>query len=960
MLHMKKNLSSMSVKISKSISTCLLLLFALPLLAQQIRTTEEALSDPEGAIPTDPNVKIGQLDNGLTYYIRQNPKPEDKAELRLVIKAGSILEDEDQQGLAHFVEHMAFNGTKNFAKNELVSYLQSIGVKFGADLNAYTSFDETVYILPVPTEDEETLNKAFQILEDWAGNLTFDPEEIDKERGVVIEEWRRGLGASERLRQQYFPKLLKGSRYVDRLPIGKKEVLENFDYETLKRFYQDWYRPNLMAVVAVGDFDPAQIEQKIKQHFGRLENPETLKERKTYDIPGHQETLVSIATDKEESFTQVQVIYKHGPEPVETVEQYRNTVVHQLYNGMINQRLSELTQQAEPPFIFGSTSYGPFLGDINAYTAFAVAGDGGVDKALKTLLEESKRVLTHGFTQSELERYKKQMLASMEKAYNERDKTESGRYVGEYIRNFLDDEPIPGISFEYEFMQKYVPEVSLDEVNALAQNWITETNRVVIITGPEKEGVEMPTEEEVRQVLNEVGQMDISPYEDALTATELMEQTPAPGSVASQNEREHGITELVLSNGVTVVLKPTDFKNDEILMSAFSPGGASLYPDEAYYSATNADGIVVESGVKDLSSTDIDKLLTGKNVRVAPYISSLTEGFSGSATPKDVEAMLQLLHLYFTAPRQDMQAFQSYVNKNKMIYSNLLSNPQYFFLDKVSEIMSQDHPRGGGFPSAEDWDSIDYEQAFEIYSERFTDASDFTFVFVGNFDVEEMKQMLLPYLGSLPDTDRDENWKDVGVRYPEGKIDEKVYKGTDPKSQVTINFTGYFDYDKKLVYHMSSMTDILKNRLIDVVREEESGVYSISAGLSAQRRPIGSYRLNIQFPCAPENADKLSQLAIAEFEKLRSEGPAEKDLEKIKEAQRLEMKENLKQNRYWLNKILNAWQYNEDLTDMLDYEERIAALTAKDIKKVAKKYFDIDEYVKITLLPEGFEQGQGR
>jgi len=934
-----------------------LLLMSATVQAQVISTGQEVSKDLKSSLPTDPNVKVGKLENGLTYYIRKNSKPENKAELRLVVNAGSILENEDQQGLAHFVEHMAFNGTKNFKKNELVSYLQSIGVKFGADLNAYTSFDETVYILPVPTEKDETVAQAFNILEDWAHNVTFEGEEIDKERGIVIEEWRRGRGADQRMRDQYFPILFKGSRYAERLPIGTKEILENFEHETLKQFYKDWYRPDLMAVVAVGDFDPATIEKQIKEHFAGIPKPNSPRKRETYDVPGHKETLVAIATDKEATFNQIQLIYKHGEEETDNIGDFRRDAVYSLYNGMINQRLQELTQSPEPPFVFANTSYSGFIGSVNAYSAFAVVGPNGIEKGLSTLIQENNRVLKYGFTQSELDRYKQQMLASYERSFNEQEKTESRVYASEYIRNFLDNEPIPGISFEYKFMQEYLPSITLEEVNALAKKFITNENRVVILTGPEKEGMEMPSEDEVLSIVEKAENEAVTAYEDGLSATAIMEERPAPAKVVSSTEKPQGVTELVLENGVTVVLKPTEFKNDEILMTAFSPGGSSLYSDADYQSASNADGIVAESGVAELSAVDIGKLLTGKNVSVSPSIGSYSEGFSGSATPKDLETMLQLLHQYFTNPRKDAKAFQSYITKNKQLYGNLLANPQYYFINKQQEIIYQGHPRAGGFPSAEDWERVDFEKAFEIYQERFADASDFTFVFVGNFDVEEMTEMLRAYLGNLPKTDRKESWKDTNMRYASGMVEEKVYKGTDPKSQVTMAFAGYFDYDRELAYKMRSISEALNIKLIENIREKESGVYSIGASFSASRTPVGSYRLNISFPCAPENAERLSKLALDELKKIQKEGVTEEDLEKIKEAQRQDMKVKVKENRYWLSTLRSAYTYGYDIDDLLNYEEKIESLSAKELKKVAKKYFDTDEFIKIMLMPET-EQGK--
>ncbi|MEL7004846.1 MAG: pitrilysin family protein, partial [Bacteroidota bacterium] len=679
----------MKLKLSLILHTLVLAFLSSNLLAQEMKVAGQL----DSKLPVDPKVRVGKLDNGLTYYIRQNEKPEDKVELRLVVNVGSMLEEDNQRGLAHFMEHMAFNGTKNFEKNELVNYLQSVGVKFGADLNAYTSFDETVYILPIPSDDEEILDKGLLVLEDWAHNIELSEEEIDKERGVVIEEWRLGRGANQRMRDEWFPVMFQDSRYAERLPIGKKEVLESFDYETLRKFYKDWYRPDLMSVIAVGDIDPDVMERKIKERFSRIKASKNPKERKFYEVPNHKETLVSIVSDKEATFTQIQLIYKQENEETETLQNFRRQAVYSLYSGMINQRLDELKQSAEPPFFIASTGFGQMVRTKSNYSSFAVVGQDGIDKGLMAIALENERVRRYGFTQGELDRYKKTLLNRFEKSYKESDKTESGRYAGEYVRNFLTNEPIPGIAFEYDFYKKVMPSISLAEVNALSKDWITQENRVVVITSPEKEGIDLPTKEEILRTLDQATRADVKPYDDGVTASTFIENKPESGKVQSVVElKTVGAKELTLSNGVKVVLKSTDFKNDEILMSAFSYGGQSLYSEEEGPSASNASGIMAESGVKDFSSTDITKMLSGKTVRVSPYIATLSEGFNGSTSPKDLETMLQLVHLYFTAPRKDAEAFESFKSKNKMLFQNLMSNPNFYYSEEVSKILTQDHP----------------------------------------------------------------------------------------------------------------------------------------------------------------------------------------------------------------------------------------------------------------------------
>ena len=935
----------------KNLLALLLLIgcFSTPVLSQEINISGD-LNNP---LPVDPNVKIGTLENGMTYYIRKNTKPEKRVEMRLVVNVGSLLEDDDQQGLAHFIEHMAFNGTKNFEKNEIVSFLQSIGVEFGADLNAYTSFGETVYILPIPIDDEAVLDKGLLILEDWAHNVTFSDEEIDKERGVVIEEWRLGQGADQRMRDEYFPILFKNSRYAMRLPIGKKEIIENASYDAIKRFYKDWYRPDLMSIIAVGDIDVDEMESKIKTRFGSLKNPPKARERTIYSVPDHEQTFVAIESDKEAAFTMIQLLYKADILATTTLKEYRRDATYQLYNGMLNIRLRELTQSAEPPFIFASTSFGGMVRTKSAYTSGAIVGQDGIEKGLLSLIEENERVRQYGFTQGELARFKKVVLNRYEQSFNERDKSESASYAGEYIRAFLTNEPIPGIAYENKAIKALLPGIALEEVNALADQFITKENRVVIITGPDKEGVVQPTEEEVLAMLNAAGEMKVEPYAEENLGTAIMSTLPVAGTVASSKSIEDlGITELTFANGVKAVLKPTDFKNDEILMSGYSVGGSSLYSDTDSYSADNATDIIIESGVADFSAVNLQKMLSGKTVAAAPYISTLSEGFRGNAAPKDLETMLQLVHLYFTSPRKDSIAFQSFIMRNKMLMGNLMSNPQFYYADQSSRIMTQNHPRGGGFPTIEDLDKINFDKAFDIFKERFANAGDFTFFFVGNFTVDGITPLLAQYLGSLPVTDRQETWKDLGVRPPKGVVQEVINKGTDPKSMVTINFTGEKPYDKQSNYYLRSLGEILSIKLIEILREDKSGVYGVGASGSSSKYPYESYTMRISFPCGPENVNDLIAATMAEIENIKANGVSEEDLNKIKETQRRDREEGLKENRYWLSQIGGYYRNNADLAGFYEREKMVEVLTSDNLKDAANQYLNMENYVQIVLMPE--------
>ncbi|SDB46234.1 zinc protease [Flavobacteriaceae bacterium MAR_2010_188] len=903
-----------------------------------IKTEVDAVKD----IPFNPEVKKGTLSNGLTYYIKNNDKPEDKVELRLVVNAGSILEDDDQLGLAHFMEHMNFNGTKNFEKNELVDYLQSIGVKFGAHLNAYTSFDETVYILPIPSDDPEKLEKGFQILEDWAHNALLTDEEIDKERGVVLEEYRLGQGASERMMQRYLPKVMYGSMYAKRLPIGTKENLENFEYESLRRFYKDWYCPDLMAVVAVGDIDVATLEAKIKSHFGSIPKPTSPKPRKSFEVPNHQETLIAIESDKESSYSQVQVLFKDPkvPTPDTTIEDYKKLVKECLFAQMINNRLEELVNSSNPPFVYGYSYYGgTWARNKNAYQSFAMTSETGQLNALKTLLVENERVRKHGFFEAELERAKKDIISRLEKSYKDKDKTESSRLVDEYVYNYLEDVPMPGIEWEYKYYQTVLPTIKITDINGLIDNYLREDNRVIVLTGPEKEGLSLVTEQEINGMLSALKTMDIAPYEDQVVATSLITEAPTAGKILSETKNEKlGTTTLKLSNGATVTYKVTDYKNDEILFDAFSYGGTSLYSIEDYKKIGYANGGLSEAGINGFDKTALGKMMSGKIVNVRPSIGTYSEGISGSSTPKDLEELFQMTHLYFTALNKDQKAFDSFVEKQNAFLSNMMSNPQNYFSNEMGKYMYGDNPRYLGFPTPESMSASDYNLAYEKYIERFEDAGDFKFYFVGNIDEPKFKDYVTKYIASLPTTNSNEKYVVDEFRPLTGSHKKVVEKGQDPKSSVRITYHGPTEYNAKEDHALASLGEILSIKLTEKLREEEGGVYGSGVRGNISKTPYGWFTFNISFPCGPENVEKLTAATLAEVDKLIKEGPTEKDLAKIKESQLLEYKEDLKQNRFWLNTLKNADYEKKDAAKIFEFEKNVNSMTKDYLQTVAKKY----------------------
>lgn len=903
-------------------------------------------------IPRDPSIVYGKLDNGLTYYIKPNHKPEKRVELRLVVNAGSVLEDENQRGLAHFVEHMCFNGTEHFQKQELVNYLESIGTRFGPDINAYTSFDETVYMLQIPTDSIDQVDTAFQILEDWAHRVSFDDDEIDRERGVIMEEWRLGRGASSRMRDKQFPILFEGSRYGERLPIGLPDVIEHCDHDTLRQFYRDWYRPDLMAVVAVGDIDPEHIKGLIERHFASWPAREFEREREIFPVPDNDTTLYAIASDPEATSTRVAVYYKHPVEPQGTVADYRENIVAALYNSMLNQRLYELTQKADPPFLYGYSSEGRLVRSKETYMLGAGVKEAGIERGLKAILTEADRVKQFGFTESELERQKSELLSYMQQAFKERDKTESGSLAAEYARNFLQQEPIPGIAYEFAMYQRYLPTITLDEVNGLAQKWITEKNRVVMVNMPEKQDLPVPTEAQLEGVFAQVDTTNLTAYVDQATDQPLVPEPPTPTKIVAEQYFEPlDMTHWTLANGAEVIVKPTDFKNDEILFDAFSPGGYWLLDASDRIPALTASDIMSQSGLGEFNQIALDKKLAGKLVGVQSWIGNVDEEVSGHSSSDDLETFLKLVYLKFTAPRKDTNAFLAYSSRMETLLANRSANPAAVYQDTLMVTLAQHHPRVK--PWTPDMvNHLDLDRSLEIYKERFADASDFTFVFVGNVDLEKLRPLVETYLGGLPSTRSEESWHDVGVRPPKGVVKKVVRKGLEPKSQVQMIFTGDFIWNRQNRYDIKSMASAFQIKLREVLREDLSGTYGVGVSALPTLIPNTGYQIRIGFGCDPKRVDELTATVMAEIDSLKTVGLDQTYVEKVKEIQRREFETSLKQNNYWLSVLQRAYTYQEDPLNILQADDLIETLTEGSIKSAAVKYFDTANYVQAELLPE--------
>jgi zinc protease len=900
----------------------------------------------------DPQVTLGKFDNGLRYYLRVNKKPENRAELQLVVNAGSVLEDDDQQGLAHFVEHMAFNGTKHFAKQELVKFMESIGMRFGPSLNAFTSFDETVYMLTIPTDKPDVMKTAFQILEDWAQELAFDPAEIDKERGVIIEEWRLGRGASARMQDKQFPILLKNSRYANRLPIGEKKTIESFKHDALKRFYRDWYRPDLMAVIAIGDFDRSAVEKLIREYFAGLPAARTPRLRPVYDVPDHPETLYAIATDKEATNTSVAVYNKLPVRDQSTVGAYRQGLVEELYSGMLNRRFSELTQKSDPPFLNAYSGRGLFVRSKEAYMLMAMVKDEGIERGLEALFTESERITRFGFTPTELERQKRDGLRSMERLYAEREKRESRAFASEYMRHFLQAEPSPGADVEFELTKRFLPEITLEETNKLGREWVTERNRVVMVSAPEKPGLQVPDGQRLAAAMKAVTGKDIKPYVDTAGDQPLLEKVPEPGKVIGTKTREDvGITEWELSNGVKVVFKPTNFKQDEIVFRAMSPGGTSLAGDKDFIPASTASQVVASGGLAKFNAIELRKVLSGKVATVRPYISDFEEGLMGSASPKDLETMFQLIYLTFTEPRADATIFGVFTAQMKAMLANMKASPEYAFMEALQTTLSQNHYRERPM-TPEIVDEMNLEKSFAFYKDRFADAGDFTFIFIGNIDLENIKPLVERYLGSLPSLRRKETWKDVGIEPPKGVVQKTVKKGIEPKSQTAIVFTGPFQYDRPHRTAIRAMSIVLDTRLRNLLREELSGTYGVAVKASYEKIPREEYAFMINFGCNPQRTDELVKALLKEIEALKTSGPSEKEANDARQALFRESETGLKQNNWLLTQLYYKYQLGEDPKGLFDYEETLKSVNPGFIQEAARTYLNTDNYVRVSLFPE--------
>lgn len=915
-------------------------------------------------VPIDKRIRYGKLDNGLTYYIRANKKPEGRVQFRLAVNAGSVMEDEDQRGLAHFTEHMAFNGTEYYPHNELISKLQEKGVQFGGHINAYTSFDKTVYYVNMPN-DAEMLEMGIKILDGWASKLLMDADEINAERGVIREEWRGNLGASDRMQKKYWPIMLKGSRYADRLPIGLESVIMNFKRPTIVRFYQDWYRPDLEAIIIVGDFDAADMEKRVKEYFSDNMMPANPKARPDYPIPGNKEPLIAIATDKEASGAAVEFMWKRDKAPQGTVGDYRQMLIRNLADMMLNTRFDELAEKASAPFLGAGAGYGGFIGKhTDAFTLYISPKDNRMNEAAALALKELKRVDEHGFLQTELDRAKESMLESYRKSAKELNKTQSNSFADEYTNHYLDGEVIPGIRQEDAYAREFVPGITLEEVNNWAKTWMTDENLVCIVMAPEREGYKVSTEEELLKVINDNKTIQTEPWVDNYKEEPLFDKTVADvtPTVTKQNN-VLGYTEYTCPNGIRFIVKKTNYKEDEIIMQSFANGGSGLYDDNEYFTVMQTAGIVDNAGIGNFSNSQLNKKLEGKTINISPFIGGTTQGFNGSCVPKDLETMMQLLDLYYEAPRKDKENFDRMIEQLETQVRMAAAQPQAKFIKDFVKMMYGNNPRVFTIPTEEQIKGVNFDRVYDIYHERFNDASDQTFIFVGNI-TEENIATIAKYLNILPTTGKQKGEKRID-RSPSivpGVTHSLTHAGTDNQAMVYImgETEGFENTTLKERMAVEALGEAIQITTTEIIREKMGETYS-PYGTANSERPAyegdkGSVSWMFVLQCAPENVKSVENAAIDIIKQYSKKGPDKETLEKVKKQMIKAHETEIQNNGYWAGQIQGSYYYNESRDEnVTKYEEIVNSLTKKDLKAIAKQYFDLGHYAVGTLVPETTE-----
>ena len=930
----------------KLILSFLVLAFSLVAVAQQPQP-----------LPIDSAVRVGKLENGLTYYIRHNEYPKQRAEFHIAQAVGAILEEDHQNGLAHFLEHMAFNGTEHFAGKGIIEYFESIGVNFGGNINAYTSLDETVYRLSeVPTVREGIIDSALLVMHDWACGLLLLEDEIDAERGVIREEWRTGAQANRRMWKAINPLKYPGSQYAKRDVIGDTAVINNFAYDALRDYYKKWYGPDNQAIIVVGDIDVDQIEQKIKVLWADVPARENRGERPLYSVNDNEQPIVAIVRDKEAQYTRIELEFKKDQLPKElrgTNVDYLQTIAIELVCDMFNNRLSELSMKPEASFVGAGSYYGELVKEKDAFVAIYLAKQGQEVAAYKDLLTQLEKMRRYGFTYAELDRVKKETLAAYEKSYNERNTVRNIAHAQEYIRHYLDGSPIPGIKWEYEMIQQILPALSLDMLNQIAGQLVTDHNLIISFQAPEDENVVLPTEAEAVEMLAAVKNEEIeAPVEEAIREN-LVETAPKAGKIKKTTYNETlGVTEWTLSNGVRVIVKPTTFKQDEILFQGVSKGGASLVATEDLPSSMLASTIVDFSGLADMSLTDLQKALTGKNVSHSVSINNNTEVVSGSSTVKDLETLLQINYLSFTAPRRDEEAYQTLMSVLNSQLANRDKNPKVAFSDSI-QMMANDHSSRIVLQDLAWLEKVNLDKALEVYKARFANPADFVFTFVGNVDPADkvFQKMVCTWLGGLKTSKKKESVRDNGVRAPEGI--NKNYFTRPMEIKTASNRIQYTSYDMPYTLandlNMEMIGRILSTRYLESIREREGGSYGVGCSGTMEIVPVPCARLIMQFDTDPEKQERLMSIIHEEVKTIVENGPLAKDLQKEKESMLKDFQEDLEKNGYW-RQVLDIY-YRFGINYITEYKAAVEAITAETVQATLKQLVASGNVFEVVMLP---------
>ena len=923
------------------------------LVASQALFAQAKLEDP---LPQDPNTVVGKLPNGITYYLRHNAEPKGQASFYIIRNAGALLEEDNQDGLAHFLEHMAFQGTKNFPGKGIISTMERHGVAFGRDVNAYTTQNETVYNLSsVPTEDPTVLDTCLMILHDWSYYLTLSEEEIDAERGVISEEWRQRRDANFRMQQQMTQTVFKGSKYAERDVIGELDIIQNFKPEAIRDFYHKWYRTDLEAVAIVGDFDVKDMEERVKKILSSVPAIENPAPRPFYEIPAHEEIRYCLATDPEATSSGISIMMvKEGtPAAVKATHAYlKEGLIASFFNGMIKVRLAEIMQQANPPYMGGSIGYGGFVRGYESYSISTTAKPNEEAIALETILTENERAVRYGFLDSELERLKTNMLVSLESSYKEKDKTHNESYIGEMQANFLEQEPIIDVDYYYNYMKQLIPSITVEEINAQVKEWNDGKNMSIVITGP-SEGVTHLTEEECLAIMEKVKKADIAPYVDSASEASLISEDLKGGKIVETKQLpEFDAVEWTLDNGAKVVFRHADYEKDDVSLTSYSAGGTSLYGLDMLASANNAASFVGNFGLGDFDAITLGKMLTGKMANTGVSIGGLSESVSGSSTPQDVETMLQMVYLRFEKPRFDRDIFESIISRNKAMMPMMANQPQKIMQDSLQRIMSNYNERSMLF-NEEYLNKISFEQIEQVYRDRIKDASDFTFFIVGNIDEETIKPLVEKYIGSIKDEEREETWKDNGVRGPKGLTERVIELDLqDPKATVITNFSKEMPYSMYNNICNSILQGVLDLRYTENIREKEGGTYGVGVSAGSSRIPYSEYSMTMQFDCDPARAEHLKTLIYAETEKLQKEAPTEEEMNKVISNMEKSREQSKNHNKYWMNALYSYYVTGINTAAPKNYEDILSKITAKDIQKFAQKLFKGADVIDVIFTPK--------